>query len=56
MDHLGRDRPKGFFLPLRGLVPRARAAFVVALCDDMQRMPGLDRTPAFMPIDVDDQD
>jgi formyltetrahydrofolate synthetase len=26
---------------------------VVALCGDMQRMPGLGRTPAFMNIDID---
>jgi formate--tetrahydrofolate ligase len=48
-----RNRPKGFILPVRGLVPSAGAGFVVALCGDMQRMPGLGKTPAFMNIDID---
>jgi formyltetrahydrofolate synthetase len=48
-----RNRPKGFILPVRGLVPSAGAGFVVALCGDMQRMPGLGKTPAFMSIDID---
>ena len=29
--------------------------FVVALCGDMQRMPGLGKTPAFMKMDIDEQ-
>jgi formate--tetrahydrofolate ligase len=49
-----RNRPTGFTLPVRGLVPSAGAGFVVALCGDMQRMPGLGKTPAFMNIDIDD--
>ena len=28
---------------------------VVALCGDMQRMPGLGKTPAFMKMDIDEQ-
>jgi len=48
------NRPKGFRLPVRGLVPSAGAGFVVALCGDMQRMPGLGRTPAFMDVDIDE--
>ena len=35
------------------LVPSAGAEFVVALCGEMQRMPGLGKTPAFMNIDID---
>ena len=49
------NRPTGFRLPVRGLVPSAGAGFVVALCGDMQRMPGLGKTPAFMQVDIDDQ-
>jgi formyltetrahydrofolate synthetase len=49
-----RNRPQGFILPVRGFVPSAGAGFVVALCGDMQRMPGLGKTPAFMNIDIDD--
>jgi len=48
-----RNRPSGFILPVRGFVPSAGAEFVVALCGEMQRMPGLGKTPAFMSIDID---
>jgi formate--tetrahydrofolate ligase len=48
------NRPTGFRLPVRGLVPSAGAGFVVALCGDMQRMPGLGKTPAFMNVDIDE--
>jgi len=47
------NRPSGYRLPVRGVVPSAGAGFVVALCGDMQRMPGLGRTPAFMQVDLD---
>jgi formate--tetrahydrofolate ligase len=53
-DPLLRNRPTGFILPIRSLVPSAGAGFVVALCGDMQRMPGLGKTPAFIAIDIDD--
>ncbi|MGH2660257.1 MAG: formate--tetrahydrofolate ligase [Actinomycetota bacterium] len=48
------NRPKGWRLPVRGVVPSAGAGFVVVLCGDMQRMPGLGRTPAFMNVDIDE--
>ena len=48
------NRPIGFRLPVRGLLPSAGAGFVVALCGDMQRMPGLGKTPAFMSVDIDE--
>ena len=51
-DPLLLNRPRGFTLPVRGVVPAAGAGFVVVLCGDMQRMPGLGRTPAFMNIDI----
>ena len=47
------NRPTGFRLPVRGVVPSAGAGFVVVLCGDMQRMPGLGRTPAFTKVDLD---
>ncbi len=47
------NRPRGFRLPVRGVVPSAGAGFVVVLCGDMQRMPGLGRDPAFTKVDVD---
>jgi formate--tetrahydrofolate ligase len=51
-DPLVLNRPRGFTLPVRSVVPAAGAGFVVVLCGDMQRMPGLGRTPAFMNIDI----
>ena len=53
-DQLLLNRPSGFRLPVRGAVPSAGAGFVVALCGDMQRMPGLGKTPAFMNVDIDE--
>ena len=53
-DPLLLNRPTGFRLPVRGLLPSAGAGFVVALCGDMQRMPGLGRTPAFVNVDIDE--
>ena len=48
-----RNRPSGFILPVRCLVPSSVAVFVVALCGEMQVMPGLGKTPAFHNIDID---
>ena len=53
-DPLLLNRPTGFRLPVRGAVPSAGAGFVVVLCGDMQRMPGLGKTPNFMGVDIDD--
>jgi formate--tetrahydrofolate ligase len=36
------------------VVPSAGAGFVVVLCGEMQRMPGLGRTPAYMQVDIDE--
>ena len=52
-DPLMLNRPTGFRLPVRGVVPSAGAGFVVVLCGDMQRMPGLGKTPAFQQVDID---
>jgi formyltetrahydrofolate synthetase len=52
-DPLLLNRPTGYRLPVRGVVPSAGAGFVVVLCGDMQRMPGLGKTPAFMNVDLD---
>ena len=53
-DPLMLNRPAGFRLPVRGVVPSAGAGFVVVLCGDMQRMPGLGKTPAFQQVDIDE--
>jgi formate--tetrahydrofolate ligase len=52
-DPLLLNRPTGWRLPVRGVVPSVGAGFVVVLCGDMQRMPGLGRTPAFTGVDID---
>jgi len=54
-DPLLLNRPRGWRLPVRGVVPSAGAGFLVVLCGDMQRMPGLGRSPAFMNVDIDEQ-
>ena len=48
------NRPTGFRLPVRGIVPSAGAGFVVVLCGDMQRMPGLGKVPNFTEVDIDE--
>jgi formyltetrahydrofolate synthetase len=53
-DPLMLNRPSGYRLPVRGVVPSAGAGFVVVLCGDMQRMPGLGRSPAFVNVDLDE--
>jgi formate--tetrahydrofolate ligase len=55
-DPLLLNRPKGWRLPIRGVVPSAGAGFVVPLCGDMMRMPAFGRTPAYMQIDIDEND
>jgi formate--tetrahydrofolate ligase len=49
-----RNRPTGFVVPIRSLVPSVGAGFVIALCGEMQRMPGLGKTPAFQKMDIDE--
>jgi formate--tetrahydrofolate ligase len=48
------NRPRGYRLPIRSVVPSAGAGFVVALCGDMQRMPGFGKTPNFTGVDIDE--
>ena len=45
--------PRGFTLPIRELRPYTGAGWIVAVCGDMQTMPGLPRDPAAFRIDVD---
>jgi formate--tetrahydrofolate ligase len=53
-DPVVLNRPRGFRLPVRAAVPAAGAGFVVVLCGDMQRMPGLGKTPNFTSVDIDE--
>jgi formate--tetrahydrofolate ligase len=45
--------PRGFTLPVRELRPYTGAGWIVALCGDMQTMPGLPARPAAVAVDVD---
>jgi formate--tetrahydrofolate ligase len=45
--------PGGFTLPVRELRPYTGAGWIVALCGEMQTMPGLPADPAALRIDVD---
>ena len=48
------NAPTGFTVPIRDLRAYTGAGWVVALCGDMQTMPGLGRTPAAFNVDIDD--
>ena len=45
--------PEGFVLPVRELRPYTGAGWIVALCGEMQTMPGLSASPAALGIDVE---
>ena len=47
--------PAGFTVPVRDLRAYTGAGWVVALCGDLQTMPGLGAEPAAFRIDVDDE-
>ncbi|OAM27609.1 MULTISPECIES: formate--tetrahydrofolate ligase [Eikenella] len=46
--------PQGFRITVRGLTLSAGAGFVVVLCGNMMKMPGLPKVPAAERIDVDE--
>jgi len=46
--------PTGFTVPVRDLRAYTGAGWIVALCGDMQTMPGLGRRPAAFAIDIDE--
>lgn len=46
-------RPEGFTVRVRGITVSAGAGFIVALCGNMMKMPGLPKVPAAEKIDVD---
>jgi formate--tetrahydrofolate ligase len=48
-----RNAPTGFTVPIRDVRPYTGAGWLVALCGDMQQMPGLGRHPAAFDIDID---
>jgi formate--tetrahydrofolate ligase len=52
-DPAVKGRPRGFTLPVRDLLASEGAGFVVVLCGDVLRMPGLGKEPAFTRMDLD---
>jgi formate--tetrahydrofolate ligase len=55
-DPTALGAPTGYTLPVRELRPYTGAGWIVALCGDMQTMPGLPSSPAAFHIDVDADD
>lgn len=47
--------PSDFDITVRGITLSAGAGFIVALCGNMMRMPGLPKQPAANHIDIDEQ-
>ena len=45
--------PEGFRITVRGITVSSGAGFIVALCGNMMKMPGLPKVPAAEKIDVD---
>ncbi len=53
-DPLLANAPTGFTVNVRDLRAYTGAGWIVALCGDMQTMPGLGKKPAAMSVDIDD--
>jgi formyltetrahydrofolate synthetase len=49
------NAPTGFTVTVRDIRPYTGAGWLVALCGDMQTMPGYGRTPAAHTVDIDDE-
>jgi formate--tetrahydrofolate ligase len=49
------NAPTGFTVTVRDLRAYTGAGWIVALCGDMQTMPGLGKTPAAVNVDIDEQ-
>jgi formate--tetrahydrofolate ligase len=47
------NAPTGFTIPVRDLRAYTGAGWIVALCGDMQTMPGLGASPAAFNVDID---
>ena len=54
-DPLLANAPTGFTVGVRDLRAYTGAGWIVALCGDMQTMPGLGKTPAAINVDIDDR-
>jgi formate--tetrahydrofolate ligase len=54
-DPLLANAPTGFTVPVRDLRAYTGAGWIVALCGDMQTMPGLGKAPAAINVDIDER-
>ncbi len=54
-DPLLANAPTGFTVGVRDLRAYTGAGWIVALCGDMQTMPGLGKTPAAIHVDIDER-
>ena len=46
-------RPSGFKIEVMDVIPNTGAGFLVAICGDIMRMPGLPKVPAAVNMDID---
>ena len=46
-------RPEGFKIEVMDVIPNTGAGFLVAICGDIMRMPGLPKVPAAVNMDID---
>ena len=53
-EFLEIDAPTGFTVPVRAVRAYTGAGWLVALCGDMQTMPGLSASPAAFNVDIDE--
>jgi formate--tetrahydrofolate ligase len=49
------NAPTGFTVVVRDLLAYTGAGWIVALCGDMQTMPGLSKSPAAFAVDIDEE-
>jgi len=54
-DPILANAPTGFTVTVRDIRAYTGAGWLVALCGDMQTMPGYGKTPAAMNVDIDDE-
>ncbi len=50
-----KGAPKGYIIPVKDIRASAGAGFLYPLLGDMRTMPGLPSTPAFHPVDIDEE-
>ncbi|KAF4518603.1 hypothetical protein B566_EDAN009852 [Ephemera danica] len=54
-DPAKKGAPKGFTLPVKNLILSAGAGFVVPICGEISKMPGLTTRPSIYDMDIDEE-